>query len=377
MNHRMRYLAAGVLSLLFLGLIYSWSNFSSAIGQEFGWDRESMRLVFTLSIITFCFGGFFGAKLNERLSFRATLLVAAALLAGGFAGTAAAVDAGGLPVLYGGYGILCGTGCGIAYNTIIATVNAWFPDRVGFSSGALMMGFGIGGLVLGTAAAACIEVTGWRVVFMGLALLVALVLLATTVIVKPRTKEEDAVAADGVRRREAPSMARSPLFWVYCLWATCAICAGLMIIGDAKSSGLAVGLEAGFATLLVGLVSTTNGAAQVIDHGALLCAEASCVVFIFGNASRQHGIELEQRYFPVRVKFSVIAGDDAVFCCPANVVIICMVGRHIRKQQCVRRQCSRSQPDKKHSNHHRGYNGCDPPLFLCISSHILPLNFFY
>ena len=34
MNHRMRYLAAGVLSLLFLGLIYSWSNFSSAIGQE-------------------------------------------------------------------------------------------------------------------------------------------------------------------------------------------------------------------------------------------------------------------------------------------------------------------------------------------------------
>ena len=44
MNHRMRYLAAGVLSLLFLGLIYSWSNFSSAIGQEFGWDRESCLL---------------------------------------------------------------------------------------------------------------------------------------------------------------------------------------------------------------------------------------------------------------------------------------------------------------------------------------------
>lgn len=145
-----------------------------------------MRLVFTLSIITFCFGGFFGAKLNERLSFRATLLVAAVLLAGGFAGTAAAVDAGGLPVLYVGYGVLCGAGCGIAYNTVIATVNAWFPDRVGFSSGALMMGFGIGGLVLGTAAAACIEVAGWRAVFVGLAVLIALVLVATTLVVRPR-----------------------------------------------------------------------------------------------------------------------------------------------------------------------------------------------
>lgn len=303
MNHRMRYLAAGVLSLLFLGLIYSWSNFSSAIGQEFGWDRESMRLVFTLSIITFCFGGFFGAKLNERLSFRATLLVAAALLAGGFAGTAAAVDAGGLPVLYGGYGILCGTGCGIAYNTIIATVNAWFPDRVGFSSGALMMGFGIGGLVLGTAAAACIEVTGWRVVFMGLALLVALVLLATTVIVKPRTKEEDAVAADGVRRREAPSMARSPLFWVYCLWATCAICAGLMIIGDAKSSGLAVGLEAGFATLLVGLVSTTNGAARIVigmlyDRRGLVAVMATATLAALAGAAALAGLFAPGIRFP-------------------------------------------------------------------------------
>ena len=202
MNHRMRYLAAGVLSLLFLGLIYSWSNFSSAIGQEFGWDRESMRLVFTLSIITFCFGGFFGAKLNERLSFRTTLLVAAVLLAGGFAGTAAAVDAGGLPVLYVGYGVLCGAGCGIAYNTVIATVNAWFPDRVGFSSGALMMGFGIGGLVLGTAAAACIEVAGWRAVFVGLAVLIALVLVATTLVVRPRPQDRGAAAADGVRGGE-------------------------------------------------------------------------------------------------------------------------------------------------------------------------------
>ena len=87
-----------------------------------------------------------------HLGFHAALRLGALL---GYA-RGLAVDAGGLTVLYVGYGVLCGAGCGIAYNTVIATVNAWFPDRVGFSSGALMMGFGIGGLVLGTAAAACI-----------------------------------------------------------------------------------------------------------------------------------------------------------------------------------------------------------------------------
>ncbi|MEG0418169.1 MAG: hypothetical protein RR611_07320, partial [Gordonibacter sp.] len=76
MNHRMRYLAAGVLSLLFLGLIYSWSNFSAPIGQEYGWDRESMRLVFTVSIIGFCAGGLLGARLNKKLSFKPALLIA-------------------------------------------------------------------------------------------------------------------------------------------------------------------------------------------------------------------------------------------------------------------------------------------------------------
>ncbi len=278
MNHRMRYLATGVLSLLFLGLIYSWSNFSAPIGEEFGWDRESMRFVFTLSIIAFCLGGYFGARLNARLSFRSTMLIAGVLLVGGFASTALVLDAGGLPALYVTYGVLCGGGCGIAYNVIIATVNAWFPERVGFSSGALMMGFGLGGLVLGTAAAAGIDLAGWRTVFLVLAALIALVMGATALVIKPAPmialdpSSDDGSsghagerAAAGAPRAESETpMVRTPLFWVYSVWATCAICAGLMIIGDAKPAALAVGLEAGFATLLVGLVSTTNGVARIV-----------------------------------------------------------------------------------------------------------------
>ncbi|WP_158539638.1 MFS transporter [Gordonibacter sp. 28C] len=279
MNHRMRYLATGVLSLLFLGLIYSWSNFSAPIGEEFGWDRESMRFVFTLSIIAFCFGGYFGARLNGRFSFRPTMLIAGVLLVGGFASTALVLDAGGLPALYVTYGVLCGGGCGIAYNVIIATVNAWFPERVGFSSGALMMGFGLGGLVLGTAAAAGIDLAGWRTVFLVLAALIAIVLGVTALVIKPAPmlasgssnvagsaegSSEHAAAGKALGASHETPMVRTPLFWVYSVWATCAICAGLMIIGDAKPAALAVGLEAGFATLLVGLVSTTNGVARIV-----------------------------------------------------------------------------------------------------------------
>ncbi len=302
-GHRMCYLAVGVLSLLFLGLIYSWSNFSTPIGQEFSWDRESMRLVFTISIISFCVGGLLGARLNKKFSFKPALLIAGALLVGGFASTALLINRGGLLVLYVSYGVLCGGGCGIAYNVIISTVNAWFPDRVGFSSGALMMGFGLGGLILGTAAAGGIDVVGWRVVFLVLAVLIAVVVGVTALVIKPvnrvqvacskdATKQDTSVASverhgkDAVKvpRQQNASVVRSPLFWIYVIWEICPLCVGLVIIGDAKQAALAVGLEVGLATLLVGLVSTTNGLARIVI-GVVYDRFGLCVVVALSSLS--------------------------------------------------------------------------------------------
>ncbi|MEG0323923.1 MAG: hypothetical protein RR619_07990, partial [Raoultibacter sp.] len=124
---------------------------------------------------------------------------------------------------------------------------------------------------------------GWRTVFLVLAGLIAVVLGVTALVIKPinhpgmaraKASTENKLSVAGVERGGEDSVrvleggdasaVRSPLFLIYCLWATCALCAGLIIIGDAKPAALAVGLEAGFATLLVGLVSTTNGFARII-----------------------------------------------------------------------------------------------------------------
>lgn len=51
---------------------------------------------------------------------------------------------GSLIVLYVCYGIIASLGVGINFNVVLATVGKWFPDRIGFSSGAMMMGFGYG-----------------------------------------------------------------------------------------------------------------------------------------------------------------------------------------------------------------------------------------
>lgn len=57
---------------------------------------------------------------------------------------------------------------------------------------------------------------------------------------------------------------KTPLFYVYWIWAIIVIAIGLATIGNCASDAQLVGWDEGFATLLVGLVSTCNGLARVV-----------------------------------------------------------------------------------------------------------------
>ena len=87
--------------------------------------------------------------------------------------------------------------------------------------------------------------------------------------------------------------------------------------------------------------ATVNRAAQMIDHRALDCAMIARITLILGDASREHRVELYQRDFFIRIEFAVAANDDAVFYCPADILVICMGHRHVRKRQFVCRQRGR------------------------------------
>lgn len=269
---RIVYLCSATLALLVLGLIYAWSIFAVPLGEAFGWDRSSLSLVFTISMVCFCGGALIGSYLEALFSVNTAIVIAAFLLAGGFFLTALTASLG-IWTLYIFYGVLAGLGCGVGYNTIIATVNLWFPDRVGLSSGVLMMGFGLGSLILGTLANTAMEYFGWRSTFMTIALVGACILVAFACLI--RKPPEDIVDSIGVKSRadslpaeegcyDTGKMIQAPLFYVYCVWATCLICAGLTLIGDAKQGALTLGVAATTATLLVGFVSATNGVSRVV-----------------------------------------------------------------------------------------------------------------
>lgn len=171
------YLAVGVISMLFAGILYAWSILKSPLSSEFGWGASDLALNFTLAMSFFCIGGLLGAQISKRMGHRIALLIAGVLSALGFILTAS-LRGTSLTMLYISYGLLAGLGIGIAYNVIIATVSAWFPDKKGLCSGFLMMGFGASALILGNVANLLFNsIIGWRATYMILGISICIVLV--------------------------------------------------------------------------------------------------------------------------------------------------------------------------------------------------------
>ena len=281
-NKRWLYLGMGTLTLLFLGLIYAWSIFRTPFGELFpDWSISQLSMTFTISMIFFCLGGFAGGLLSKKFSIRVRMMISAAMLLVGFLAVSrldAESPGKSLTMLYIFYGVFGGGGVGVAYNGIIGTLNKWFPDKVGLASGIMLMGFGLGGLLLGSVVSSMIGSMGILRVFGILAFSIFLVCLLASLIIKAPGSEEAAglaaLAADvkaggaepaadegaPVRNFSAGEMLKTPKFWFFTIWAILLNSAGLLVINSAANISVAFG----GAAILGMIVSLFNGAGRIV-----------------------------------------------------------------------------------------------------------------
>ena len=267
-------LAVGVAAMLFAGVLYAWSILKSPLSAEFGWGASELALNFTLAMTFFCIGGLLGAALSKRAGHRVALICAGALAAVGFVLTALLRDSS-VVILYITYGVLAGTGIGIAYNVTIATVSAWFPDKKGMCSGCLMMGFGASALLLGNVADALFKsALGWRITYMLLGAAICIILIAAAFLLKkpdpetvlPQPKAAKNTAKETLDRRDYTSaqMLRRPSFWMafFCISFLAAV--GSSVISFAKDLALSVDAPDALAVSLVGVLSVCNGLGRIL-----------------------------------------------------------------------------------------------------------------
>ncbi len=266
-NNKYLYLITGTVMLMFLGLLYAWSIFAGPFKDLYpSWTSSDLSLTFTISMVFFCIGGFISGKFSNRLGTKSLIRLAAILLFIGFLGMSRLNSENpdsSLQVLYFLYGILCGSGVGIAYNSIIGSVNKWFPDKVGFSSGILLMGFGFGGMILGSLVNVLISNFGLLNTFIVLAVLICVVLVIGSFIIKVpeyiKTQDRDK-KVDRVGQFTTSEMLKTSAFWIYTFWTIAVNSSGLLVINSAANIAITFGAPA----ILGLLVSVFNGFGRLI-----------------------------------------------------------------------------------------------------------------
>ena len=272
--YRWLLLVAAVIGMLFAGIIYAWSILKVPFVEDFGWQAEQLSLNFTFTMCGFCLGGLLGSFLSRKIGVRLSTVISAIMAGGGMALTGL-LNGNSVLMLYITYALLAGLGIGIAYNVIISTVSAWFPDKKGFCTGCLMMGFGASSLLLGNLADALFKTSLDRkgtYLILGASLFVVLFLVALLLKrpaaednlpaskKKANSHEEDFEAKDYTTKQ----MLRRFTFWRAFLLLLFATAVGNSVISFARDLAISVGARVTLATTLVGVLAVCNGLGRIL-----------------------------------------------------------------------------------------------------------------
>lgn len=156
-------LAAGVTLLACLGSVYAWSFFTKPLQQAYHWSNMQTNLVFSLAVAGLGFSALYTGPLvsklgGRRLMMRSTLFFLSGYLiatlglylGSGIIGSIESpfVNWLSFTLLAFGYGVVGGIGLGTGYVTAVSTIAGWFPEKKGFATGIIVMGFGMGALFM-------------------------------------------------------------------------------------------------------------------------------------------------------------------------------------------------------------------------------------
>lgn len=138
----------GTVLQLVLGTVYAWSYFQKPIMETFQWSNVQVMWIFSISICALGIAAAWGGMNLGKIGPKKLAVTGVILWGGSWLISALAMSIHSLPLFYLGFGILGGMGLGFGYVTPVATAAKWFPDKKGFVTGMVVMGFGLGALVL-------------------------------------------------------------------------------------------------------------------------------------------------------------------------------------------------------------------------------------
>lgn len=137
-------LAAGAFTATGAGCIYMWSIFNKPLMDAFGFTTSEVSMAYSLFMLGTCFSGWLAGWLQRRVQPRFIVLAGGMIFGIGWFGSGFADNLALLYLFFGGF---AGAGNGFLYNTIVAIVTKWYPDKRGFANGVCIGAIGLGPMI--------------------------------------------------------------------------------------------------------------------------------------------------------------------------------------------------------------------------------------
>ena len=138
----------GTLLMIVLGTVYSWSFFQKPIVETYGWSNSGVAWAFSVNILCLGLAAAWGGVYMPKYGPTKLATIGTIMYGVGFMLGALALKMENLAFLVIGFGITGGLGIGLGYVTPVVSASRWFPDKQGFVTGMVVMGFGFGALVM-------------------------------------------------------------------------------------------------------------------------------------------------------------------------------------------------------------------------------------
>lgn len=176
---RWLFVPLGIIVLLCLGTVYSWSIFRKPLETLLNINATESLLPFTILLVVFAVLMPIAGFLIDRYGVRLTTAIGGIVAGLGYVLSSFNSNVYALVLTYG---VITGAGIGIAYGVPLAVAAKWFPDKKGIALGTTVIGFGLSPLITAPLAKHLIETYGVRQTFVILgiafAAIIALISLA-------------------------------------------------------------------------------------------------------------------------------------------------------------------------------------------------------
>ncbi|SHE80915.1 L-lactate MFS transporter [Alkalibacter saccharofermentans] len=257
------YVLLGILIMMCLGTVYSWSVIRSPIEELFNIGSTQSGLPYMTSLAFYAIFMLLSGKYLDKVSPRVTITIGSVLVALGWVLSSFATN---IYMLTLTYGVIIGSGVGIAYGSPMTIVAKWFPENRGLAVGLVLIGFGLSPLVTAPLLRTLIEIKGVTDTFviLGVSFGIIMPLLSMPIKSPKDTGIKDGSSASNQStdkdQVDTSRMIKSKGFKGLYLSFLIGTMIGLMIIGMTSNVGVdMIGLDAHQVAFLMTIFAVFNG----------------------------------------------------------------------------------------------------------------------